>query len=791
MSLGQDWSGAFSLPQLEVASGVAVPRSAGADCASYFCRAVADDSPEVVARITFQTAFAAANVGLPNISFGINHQGGKDGDIYKSDFILVQGIAGAKLYVDGDWRDTNSVSPPLRPDTWYEMEIRQSSSEFTATISTCDGKILQQNTYRSSVKQGSTGAAFIYYKAMGHEVAAGTPKVSAFSLEIAPNMKNDLSRIQHLDAEEVGRIVLVSQDKPRAGILVSNDARAKEMAAAKRLQDYIERMTGVCLPIGELSAAKDVAVRILVGPTAAKSAGVDIPQTYPGGERVVVKTAGSDIVIAGNDVGSYKNTRYAVDVFLEALGCGWFGPNSNWIVVPKSRDLVVSRLNIDVAPAFENRSTFFWQGSHPAFDNDIWGLGGVTLNMNHIFNFLFPPESYYDTHPEYYALVGGKRVAGNAQVCFSNPDVQKMILKMARDLFDKDPNQIMFSLSANDCGGFCECKECRRLGENSAEQSLSFAGVISKELRKTHPDKNVVFYAYWFTHEAPKNVKAAPGVKIILINNSCKVHDLSKTGCPSKKLWIDNYEKWKATGAEVSIYEWYLPSLGGWKHIPWIPGDAALRDVRYYKDNGVRWLYYEGANSETIEDAPLRWPLHYLVAKAMWNTELSAEQILKPACNKLFGKAAIPMLDFYLELADAVEKTPLHSGNWSLPNPRSVYSTRRMKTLNSLLVEALETAKGGPSEVIQRIEDTITCWEKAENTIMSFEPVTWYEVRTPVGIWFSDKQEVDAKYLRELVGINQDRPVFLVKEGGGSKELGEDEKFMLDQMKPITIRAGQ
>ena len=30
----------------------------------------------------------------------------------------------------------------------------------------------------------------------------------------------------------------------------------------------------------------------------------------------------------------------------------------------------------------------------------------------------------------------------------------------------------------------------------------------------------------------------------------------------------------------MSIYEWYLPSHGGWKHIPRIPGDASLRDQR-------------------------------------------------------------------------------------------------------------------------------------------------------------------------------------------------------------------
>lgn len=126
----------------------------------------------------------------------------------------------------------------------------------------------------------------------------------------------------------------------------------------------------------------------------------------------------------------------------------------------------------------------------------------------------------------------------------------------------------MFSVNPNDCGGFCECAECSKLGENTAAKTLSFANAVVKELRKTHWDKHVAFDAYWFTHAAPANTKAAPGVIVFAVNSTCKAHSLDAKSCPGENPWMDNFQKWKGSGADVGIYEWYLPSLGGWKHVP-------------------------------------------------------------------------------------------------------------------------------------------------------------------------------------------------------------------------------
>jgi hypothetical protein len=146
--------------------------------------------------------------------------------------------------------------------------------------------------------------------------------------------------------------------------------------------------------------------------------------------------------------------------------------------------------------------------------------------------------------------------------------------------------------------------------------------------------------------------------------------------------------------------------------------------LRYYRANGVKYLFYESYGAEVLQDAPLRWPLAYVVARGMWNPDLTAEQILKPACQRLFGEAAAPMLAFYMECAKDLEQCPLHAVNWGLPNPRSVYTPEAIAKLDGFLTEASQKAENGQPEARQRIQDTVACWKKAKEAISAAKPIT-------------------------------------------------------------------
>ncbi len=503
------------------------------------------------------------------------------------------------------------------------------------------------------------------------------------------------------------------------------------IADANRLQDYINRMTGVTLSVVDLSTSPQGPL-ILVGPQAAQTVGINIPQSYPGGERVVAKQVGNDLVIAGNDAQAYSGTRHAIDMFLEKLGTEPYGPDPDWHVVAHYDDLVVSNINIDTSPAFEKRSTFFFQHpyggvSHPDFDGLSWGNGGTPFHITHNYYQMYPPAQFFNDHPEWYSLIGGVRTSTGAwQICFSNAEVQARAIDLARAHFNADSSQVMFSLSANDGAGFCECASCSAMGANPAAQTVSFSNIVVAGLRTTHPDKDVAFIAYAGTSAAPPLTaeKADPGVQVFLINNTCGVHSLDDPSCQwdgviPKGPWKTNLAKWQMSDADVSgIYEYYLPSWGGWLNVPYVPGDAALRDLQFYRDQGIRYMYYEGYSVEVIEDAPIRWPLAYVVSKGMWNPDLTAEQILRPACQKLFGNASEPMLDFYLECAKALDDSTVHGpGWWGLVSPELVYTAPVVATIRGQLHDAWALAAAESSEVRGRFTDVIDAWRRAEAVV--------------------------------------------------------------------------
>ncbi len=521
-------------------------------------------------------------------------------------------------------------------------------------------------------------------------------------------------------AVRANELVLISGGKAHMVIAYGDQSTHQERDAAKRLENFLARMTGVSVDIVTVSKAPAGVGRILLGPGAAKTVGIDIAQTYPGGERVIVKRVGKDLVIAGNDAQVYQGTRHAVDMFLAELGSECFSADPNWHVVPKTDKIAIGDIDIDTSPDFGYRSLFFFTHpsgdlSHPDFDRGSWGLGGTLVHMPHNYENIVP-YSLLEEHPEYFALVNGVRTGRGAQICFSNPEVVARAVRAARSHFDNNPAQLMFSLSANDTAGFCECPGCKKLGENPAGQTLSFCNAVVRELRKTHPDKSVATIAYLATMEAPKRVKSGPGVVVFVVNQSCRAHSLDNEACPSKKPYKENFQAWRATGAEVTgIYEYYMTAWGGYKHVPAFLGDAALRDLRYYKANGITGVYCEGAAFATIEDSPIQWPLHYVMAKGLWDTDLTAEQILRPACQKLFGAAAEPMLAFYMECAKALEANPNHGAMWGIPHASLTYTPEVLKTIRGLLGQAMQMGAEESPEVIGRIFDVVECWNRTED----------------------------------------------------------------------------
>ncbi len=121
----------------------------------------------------------------------------------------------------------------------------------------------------------------------------------------------------------------------RAAIVIPASPTDKVKTAAEDLQKYLHAITGASIPLYADSEEPAEEYRILVGPTAQTAAlKIEQPTGYPDKEKVLLKREDNQLILLGNDDMTYHGTEYAVTMLLEYLGCGWFGPDELWQVIP-------------------------------------------------------------------------------------------------------------------------------------------------------------------------------------------------------------------------------------------------------------------------------------------------------------------------------------------------------------------------------------------------------------------------------------------------------------------------
>ena len=119
-----------------------------------------------------------------------------------------------------------------------------------------------------------------------------------------------------------GPLILVTNGRPRATILLAADAGEKAKAAAADLQAILEKMSGARLPLAA-DAAIPSGPLVLVGRSRLTDAlGISIPAGLTNARReegFTLVCRGDRLVLAGNDAGPYHGTEYAVYDFLNRL----------------------------------------------------------------------------------------------------------------------------------------------------------------------------------------------------------------------------------------------------------------------------------------------------------------------------------------------------------------------------------------------------------------------------------------------------------------------------------------
>jgi len=208
-----------------------------------------------------------------------------------------------------------------------------------------------------------------------------------------------------------GNISLVKNGKSDYVIILAAGANAMEQRAATLLQDYIFKISGCKLPTASVLAKGAKAIFINIS-TAIK---------HPDGFSI--KTKGKNIYIAG---GNNKGCVYgAIELLEKWLGCHYYSPF--YKIIPTSTNISLPSINFSDQPKDDCRIINISDKADEDFIdwnrlntvNEFFAEGYYV----HTFNRLVPWQEYFQIHPEYFAMMNGKRNID--QLCLTNPEVLK------------------------------------------------------------------------------------------------------------------------------------------------------------------------------------------------------------------------------------------------------------------------------------------------------------------------------------------------------------------------------
>lgn len=476
------------------------------------------------------------------------------------------------------------------------------------------------------------------------------------------------------------KITLIKKGKSPYSIVMPAKATLAEIRAAKVLQDYLFRITGVSLPVvadNEKSTASEILIGRVNRPGQDQ---IDYRELKQDG--LLIKTDNTKLILTGGDK---KGVIYSVYTFLDKyLGCRKY--TSDFTYVPTRKTIKLQPINDIQLPAFSFRETYYNDVYDPEFMNwhklhSFEGRGGDKTQWGywvHTFHSLLNPKEYGEAHPEYFSFYDGKRHAGvipswdgssyqpEAQLCLTNPDVLEIVCENLQKAMDKKPEALYWSVSQNDNVNYCRCDNCAALDKQYAafapeEKLLSTHGgekypalgsgsiiAFVNKVAERFPDKIISTLAYQYSRVPPKGIVPRKNVNIMLCSIESSRNDPMETG---DRAFSEDLAGWGKLTDNILVWDYVIR----FSHLfaPFPNLRVLQPNIQFLRKNNVSALFEQGNIQSGGDFAPLR---AYMIAKMLWNPDVDIEKEKNEFIDAYYGPAA-PDIKEYIRL--------LHDNNQS------------------------------------------------------------------------------------------------------------------------------
>lgn len=453
-------------------------------------------------------------------------------------------------------------------------------------------------------------------------------------------------------------LVLVSDGRSDAKVLVRAQAGAWENQAAQDLVHYIEVMSGVKLPLVSDPAQVDAALKsdkpaLVVGELAltlqpelrARLDAAAKPKEVLRADAIVLHRNGARVYMAGRNDDSHY---YAVAQLLQRWGCRWYMPSEFGECIPQRATLTLGDLDFAYGPFFEVRHYWnAWNGhqeDRPAFLRRNM-MNDVNVPAGHVLNTytrdLTPP---------------GKTM-------FNIPITDPKTAQHVADKIEKDYAEgkntslgMEDGIYSSDYAGDTEIKanlyDKYFLTHSQTDAFMTLYNNVARILQAKHPQSSAKlgFLAYSNITLPPQREWMAerPLVCYLAPIDFDPIHSMDDARHPSRQEYKAVMYRWaQLMQGRVVIYD-YDQSMLVWRDIP-NPALPSLRDdIKHYRRAGILGLATETRNAiaTTFLNFHLRGQLY-------WNPDADVDAMLSEFYPTFFGPAGSAMERYWSRIHQA------------------------------------------------------------------------------------------------------------------------------------------
>ena len=369
--------------------------------------------------------------------------------------------------------------------------------------------------------------------------------------------------------------------------------------------------------------------------------------------------------------GSYN----AVVGFLRRQGVRWYMPGELGEVVPEQTSIALPDVDETVRPDFPIRRPYFYARRFSQYGEgdylkwqmrlgvnqaaDLMGAGYRAHGIAHVID----REPMRINHPEYYALVNGRRATGledrdARRECLSSLGLVEANAQFCRDMFNVFDMPMVSVMPLDGFTSTCKCRYCKdepqpERGWNGQFSNYvwSYTEQVARRVYRTHPDRKLLAMSYSTYLDAPTNVdKLPPNVMISIAQHRTKFRQNQSYHDRHVKLreqWLDLLT---VPGHKLIMYDYYLYSRPGkrYEFTPAFSPRAIAADYQSLK--GLSLGDYMEVDTDFRTDELRARAITglnmYITSQYWWDADQDIDALLDEYYTRFFGPAAEPMRAF-------------------------------------------------------------------------------------------------------------------------------------------------